>query len=807
MKISYNWLKSYIQTDLSPEQISEILTQTGLEVEGIEKIEAVKGGLEGVVVGEVLSCEKHPDADKLKVTTVNIGSEILQIVCGASNVAAGQKVPVATVGCTLYPQPDEAFKVKLSKIRGVESHGMICAEDELGIGNSHDGILVLSPETAPGTPAAHYFQLENDYQFEIGLTPNRADAMGHIGVARDLKAYLNVHENKNIALNFPDISAFKVQNNNLPISVSVENTESCPLYCGITIQGVQIKPSPAWLQNRLRAIGLSPINNVVDVTNFVMRELGTPLHAFDAAKLNGKIVVKNATTGTKFITLDGVERTLDSSNLMITNGIEDLCIAGVYGGINSGVKDETTSIFLEAAYFDPVSIRKTARSFGLNTDASFRFERGIDPILVEYALKRASLLIKEVAGGEISMEIVRVENNLPKGNKINFNILKSNSLLGINLSNELTEKILSELDIHVEKKEAENWILESPAYRVDVHRACDVSEEILRIYGFNKVDIPEKLNTSITNFPKPNLEKIQNSVADLLVGKGFTEVLNNSLTKQNYDSLIETNLTNGVSILNPLSQDLAIMRKTLVYGILENIQHNQNRQQSNLRFFEFGTTYSKTVSGFAEQPHLTLAITGRKQLERWNSSKENVDYFTLKGYSESIFAKLGLLKFINYSELTNPIFSEGQSIQIQGKIVAEMGWLNKKTIKTFDLRQDVFVSDFKWDVIIQSLKLNSIRYQEIPKTFEVRRDFSLLLNEGVTFQEVKQVALKTEKKLLKSVELFDVYEGKNLEEGKKSYAVSFHFQDNENTLTDYQIDSMMDKIKLGLETELKAQLR
>ncbi len=807
MKISYNWLRTYIHTELIPEEMSEILTQTGLEVEGIEKIEAVKGGLDGVIVGEVLSCEKHPDADKLKVTTVDIGNEILQIVCGASNVAVGQKVPVATVGCTLYPKPDEAFKIKLSKIRGIESQGMICAEDELGIGTSHEGILVLDPSTKNGTQAAEYFQLENDFQLEIGLTPNRADAMGHIGVARDLKAFLNTHNKSNLTLNFPDISGFRIQNNNLPIAVSIENREACPLYCGLSVQGLIVKPSPAWLQNRLRAVGLSPINNVVDVTNFVMHELGTPLHAFDTDKLNGKIVVKNASSGSKFITLDGVERTLDESNLMISNGIDDLCIAGVYGGINSGVKDSTTSIFLEAAYFEPVSTRKTARKFGLNTDASFRFERGIDVELVEYAIKRAALLIQEVAGGEISMKLIRIENNAPKSNIIEFNTLKSNQLLGINLTEDETETILSELDIQVENKNNSTWTLKSPAYRVDVTRACDISEEILRIYGFNKVEIPQKLNSSVTIFPKPNLEKIQNTIAELLVYKGFSEVLNNSITKQSYDLLSESNPKDSVSILNPLSQDLNVMRKSMIFGLLENIQHNQNRQHSNLRLFEYGTTYSKTDTGFNEEKHLTLAITGKKEIERWNSDKELVDYFAVKGYVEAIFSKLGLTKFLTYSELTNSIISDGQSILIQDKIVAELGWITKKLNKSFDIKQAVYVADFKWNTITELFKLNSIRYQEIPKTFEVRRDFSLLLNDRISFHEIKQVAQKAEKKLLKAVELFDVYEGNNLEEGKKSYAVSFHFQDNENTLTDHQIDSIMGKIQADLESELNAKLR
>lgn len=805
MKISYNWLKTYINATLSPEELGEILTQTGLEVEAIEKIEAVKGGLEGVVVGEVLTCEKHPDADKLKVTTVNVGSEILQIICGANNVAVGQKVPIATVGCTLYPKPDEAFKIKLSKIRGIESQGMICAEDELGIGTSHEGILVLDPQTLPGTHAAAYFQLENDYQIEIGLTPNRADAMGHIGVARDLKAYLNFHKNQNLTLELPDISSFSVDNQDLQIEVSVENTDACPFYCGVSLTNVSVKPSPAWLQNKLRAIGLSPINNIVDVTNFVMRELGTPLHAFDADKLNKKVVVKNATSGSKFTTLDGQERTLDSANLMITNGTDDLCIAGVYGGLESGVSDKTASIFLEAAYFDPISIRKTARFFGLNTDASFRFERGVDVKLVEYALKRASLLIKELAGGTISMQPVRIENNAPISKRVEFNTRKSNQLLGINLNEKEIESILTELDIEVLAKNGENWTLTVPSYRVDVTRACDVSEEILRIYGFNNVPIPEKLNTSITSFPKPDLEKIHNTIADLFVDKGFVEVMNNSLTKSSYYSDQEENTS--VSILNPLSQDLGVLRKSLLFGILENIQYNQNRQQNSLKVFEFGKTYQKLDKGFNESKKLIIAITGRKHIERWNSGNEQVDYFSLKGYLDALFSRLGLLKHCTFDLINSEYFTDGQSIKIQGKLVAELGILNPKLQKQFDLKQAVYISVIQWDTVIELLKLNSIKYQEIPKTFAVRRDFSLLLNKEISFDQISQSAKKVEKKLLKSVELFDVYEGKNLEEGKKSYAVSFHFQDNEATLTDHSVDQIMEKIRKSLETEVGAQLR
>jgi phenylalanyl-tRNA synthetase beta chain len=805
MKISYNWLKSYINTSLSPEEIGEILTQTGLEVEAIEKIEAVKGGLEGVLIGEVLTCEKHPDADKLKVTTVNVGLEVLQIVCGASNIAVGQKVPVATVGCTLYPKPEEAFKIKLSKIRGIESQGMICAEDELGIGASHDGILVLDANTIPGTPAAAYFQLENDYQIEIGLTPNRADALGHLGVARDLKAYLNFHRQAKLELQFPDISSFSVTSEELPISISVENSEACALYCGVSLSNVAVKPSPAWLQNKLRAVGLSPINNIVDVTNFVMRELGTPLHAFDAQKLNGKVVVKNATSGSKFTTLDGLERILDSSNLMITNGIKDLCIAGVYGGLESGVNNETTSIFLEAAYFDPISIRKTARFFGLNTDSSFRFERGIDVELVEFALKRAALLIQEVAGGTLSMHPIRIENNIPLAKEVPFNTIHSNRLLGINLTEAETESLLNELDIQVIGKNEENWLLKVPSYRVDVTRACDISEEILRIYGFNNVPIPEKLNTSITSFPKPDLEKIHNTIADLMVNKGFVEVMNNSLTKSSYYSDQDENTS--VSILNPLSQDLGVMRKSLLFGILENIQYNQNRQQSSLKVFEFGKTYQKLEKGFVERKQLILAITGKKQLERWNSSNENVDYFSLKGYLDSLFSRLGLLKHCTFDTINSEYFTDGQSIKIQGKLVAQLGILSPKFQKQFDLKQTVYISILEWENVIELLKLNSIRYQEIPKAFAVRRDFSLLLSKEITFDQISQSAKKVEKKLLKSIELFDVYEGKNLEEGKKSYAISFHFQDNESTLTDNTVDQIMDKIKKSLEAETNAQLR
>jgi phenylalanyl-tRNA synthetase beta chain len=610
MKISYNWLKQYVNTNLSPVEAGNILTDTGLEVESIEKIEAVKGGLEGVVVGEVISCEKHPDADKLKVTTVNIGKEeLLQIVCGAPNVAAGQKVIVATVGCTLYPKPEEAFKIKLSKIRGIESQGMLCAEDELGLGQSHAGILVLDPSIEVGTTAASYFELEDDHSIEIGLTPNRADAMGHIGVARDLVAYLNVHKNKGLSIKWPSVDSFSKGKTELKIAVSNESETTCPRYMGTTIVGVTIKPSPAWLQKRLRAVGLSPINNVVDVTNFVMRELGTPLHAFDTEALNGKIVVKNAKQGEKFITLDGVERTLSSDNLMITNGVENLCIAGVFGGLSSGISDATSNVFLESAYFNPVSVRKTAKFHGLNTDASFRFERGVDPNLTGYALKRAALLIQELAGGEIGMDVVDLYPKKIENHTIVFHYARCYQLIGVELPKEQVNEILQNLDIKIISDINGIAKLEVPAYRVDVTREADVIEEILRIFGFNNVPLPSKLNTSIGNFKKPDFEKVQSIISEFLVGKGFIEMLNNSLTRSQYTDKLGGEIFSSkrnVKMLNPLSQELDVMRQTLLFNTLEVIQHNQNRQSPDLKLMEFGKTYHKFDSGFTENKRLLI---------------------------------------------------------------------------------------------------------------------------------------------------------------------------------------------------------
>jgi phenylalanyl-tRNA synthetase beta chain len=810
MKISYNWLKQYVQTDLPAEDLGKILTETGLEVDGIEKIESIKGGLEGVFVGEVLTCEKHPDADKLKVTTVSVGGESLQIVCGAPNVAAGQKVIVATVGCTLYPTPEETFKIKLSKIRGVESQGMLCAEDELGLGHSHDGILILDPSTPVGMHAAEYFELEDDFQIEIGLTPNRADAMGHIGVARDLIAYLNLHENVNLSLNLPEVQELQKTTDSVAINVQIENSEYCPRYAGISLAGVEVKASPAWLQKRLRAVGLSPINNVVDCTNYVMRELGTPLHAFDAQKLNGKIVVKNAVTGDVFKTLDGVERKLDESNLMITNGNENLAIAGVFGGLDSGISDSTTNIFIESAYFNPVSVRKTAKFHGLNTDASFRFERGVDPNLTIYALQRVTQLIQSLAGGEIAMEMIDVYPNVIKNQIVEFSIERCNRLIGAEIPAEKIEIILSNLDIKIISKSADCWKLEIPAYRVDVFREVDVIEEVLRIYGFNKVPLPEKLNTTLTLSSKPDLEKIQASLSEFLVGLGFSEMMNNSLTSSTYVEKLggeSLKAENNISMLNPLSNELDVMRQSLIFSSLEVVGHNQNRQNPDLKLFEFGKIYSKTANGYYENKRLILVLTGNKSIEQWNSSKEKTNFYTLKGMVKSLLSRMGLYSFLAEKALENSILTDGISMNVLKQGIGELGWISSTTKKHFGIKQDVFIADLDWDALTQSLKLVKNIYKEIPKTFEVRRDYSLLLDKQITFSAIEQAAKSCDKKILKTVGLFDVYEGKNLDEGKKSYAVSFHFQDAEQTLKDEQVDAVMQKIRSELESKLGAELR
>lgn len=813
MKVSYNWLKKYIQTDLSPEELGKILTDTGLEVESIEKIEAIKGGLQGVVIGHVLSCEKHPDADKLNVTTVSIGTEELQIVCGAPNVAAGQKVVVATVGTTLFPNPGEAFHIKKAKIRGVESFGMLCAEDELGIGHSHAGIIVLPENTEIGIPASAYFDLSDDFQIEIGLTPNRADAMGHIGVARDIKASLNFHQKSNLSIQWPTVESI-VATGNLPIQITIKNQEDCLRYCGVSMENVQVAPSPEWLQKALRSVGLNPINNIVDISNFVMRELGTPLHIFDAKALNGNVVVRSAKVGETMVTLDKVERTFTGSELMITNGEDSLCIAGVLGGESSGVSNDTTSIFIESAVFDAVNIRKSARLHGLNTDASFRFERGVDPALTMYALQRCVQLIQEIAGGQVGMETFDWKGNIPNNKKISISLSKVNQLIGCEIDRDSIFNILSNLDILVLEENGDELIIEIPAYRVDVTREADVIEEILRIYGFNLVPIPEKWNLSLPISPKINKDQLQRSIAELLVGKGFSEVMNNSLTKSTYASQLgmgQLQDEHSVRMLNPLSQDLDVMRQSLLFGLLENIERNQNRQASNLRLFEFGKTYAKYSSGYVESSQLIVCMTGQASSDNWltpEKGKETlVSYYQMKAIVLGLLERLGFGAQLQEKELKNQLFSDGQSIELYKKTIAECGWATAEQLTAFGIKNPVYYAVIEWDQLMDVLNRVKIEYSELPKSFAIRRDFSLLVDQHIKFADLRQSATQADKKLLKSIGLFDVYEGKNLDSGKKSYALSFTLQDGDRTLTDQEIDQCMLKIQTQLEKECGAVLR
>lgn len=810
MKISSAWLHEFLPVHKSPEELDQLLTDTGLEVEGFETIESVKGGLQGVVVAEVIECEQHPNADRLKVTKVNNGKEILQVVCGAPNVAVGQKVILAQVGAVLYPKPDEPLKMKVSKIRDVESHGMLCAEDELGLGTSHDGILVLDPNAKVGMPAAEYLELESDVQIEIGLTPNRADAMGHVGVARDVLAYMACHEGSKAKLQLKETKK-PVKEANLSVSVSVENTEKCPRYMGITLSGVEVKASPAWLQNKLRAIGLSPINNVVDVTNYVMRELGTPLHAFDASVVEGKVIVRTAKPGEKMITLDGIERELNEDDLVIANEKEAMCIAGVFGGNHSGISDSTTEVFLEAAYFQPVSVRKTAKRHGLSTDASFRFERGVDVDLVPYALERAVQLIQEVAGGKVGMEAVDLYPNPIQKRKVTLRYTRINELLGHEIEKNTIQNILTSLDFEILSSSNDGLELLVPNYRVDVDREVDVIEEVLRIYGFNLIPLPEKLNTSLVVSEKPDLERLGVNLAEVLAGMGFNEMLNNSLTSPQYAEKLGGNqfqVSKAVTMLNPLSQDLAVMRQSLLFQGMETVAHNQNRQNPDLRLFEFGKTYSFENDIYTENKRLLILMTGNKQEESWAQNLEKSTLFTLKGIVSNVFDRLGLASFIQEEGLQDQeVLADGYQIRILKKVVGTLGWANPKVKKHFGVKQDVFVVDLDWDAILDSLKLVKIQYKELPKTFEVRRDFSLLLDAKVRFSEIEQIAKKVDKKILQKVGLFDVYEGKNLAEGKKSYAVSFIFQDSEQTLKDSQVDGIMNSIRAELEKQLGAELR
>jgi phenylalanyl-tRNA synthetase beta chain len=742
----------------------------------------------------------------LKVTTVDLGDGIpVQIVCGASNVEAGQKVPVATIGSTLYDTAGVAFQIKKGKIRGQESHGMICAEDELGLGTSHDGIMILDNSIVAGTAAATVFKIENDEVFEIGLTPNRADAMSHFGTARDLRAGL-LQSGVKVELISPSVSNFRVDKRILKIDVSVEKNALAPRYCGVTISGISIKPSPAWLQNRLKAIGINPKNNIVDVTNYVLHELGQPLHAFDASKIHGKIIVKTLPSGTKFTTLDDIERSLHEEDLMICDEKGPLCIAGVFGGKNSGVSDSTTSIFLESAYFNPVSIRKSAKRHQLNTDASFRFERGIDPSITEYALKRAALLIQEVAGGEITSDIIDI---YPKKIEdfpvvLNFNNVKK--IIGQELPKEIIKNILASLEIKVNSVSDAGLGLTIPAYRVDVQREIDVIEEILRVYGYNNIKFSDKLNATVSNAPRTEDYKVQNIIATQLNSQGFHEMMANSLTTSAYVQLSEKlKEEHNVLMLNPLSNDLAAMRQSLLFSGLEAISYNINRRNSDLKFFEFGKTYHKFPSGYEEHKHLTLFMTGNRNQESWTNTQKPTDFFLFKGYVNAVLERLGIQKTQNLP-MTSDVFSEGIAIGQGNNILVEYGVVKKSIQKHFDIKQEVLFADFNWAMVLKLLS-NKIKYTEIPKYPEVRRDLSLLLDDSVSFDSIYNIARQTEKSLLKDINLFDVYQGKNLPEGKKSYTVSFTIQDNTKTLTDVQIDKIMSKLQKNFETELGASLR
>jgi len=808
MKISYNWLKQFIKIDWNAERTGDLLTDLGLEVEGLTNYQSIKGGLEGIVVGHVLSCEQHTNADKLRVTKVDIGTdEPVQIVCGAPNVATGQKVPVATIGTILYDNEGNDFKIKKGKIRGEESYGMICAEDELGLGKGHDGIMVLDESLKPGTPCAEVFNIENDQVFEIGLTPNRSDAMSHFGTARDLKAGL-LQQGHNLELISPSVSDFHIDNRSLKIDAEVEDNKLAPRYCGVTISGIKVSDSPEWIQNRLKAIGLTPKNNIVDITNYVLHELGQPLHAFDASKVKGnKIKVKSLPTGTKFTTLDGIERELHEDDLMICNSEDPMCIAGVLGGLESGVTKETTSIFLESAYFNPITIRKTAKRHALNTDASFRFERGIDPNTTEYALKRAALLITEIAGGEISSGIEDLYPNKIEDFQVFLSFETTTKLIGQEIPRETIKSILTSLDIKVNSVTEGGLGLTIPSYRTDVQREADIIEEILRVYGYNNIEFSNKLNATMSHASKFEDYKIQNAVANQLIAQGFNEMMANSLTTANYTQLSELlKEEHNVTILNPLSNDLAVMRQSLLFSGLEALSYNINRKQNNLKLFEFGKTYHNFESGYTENKHLTILITGNRTSDTWNNSNKASDFFYLKGIIESIFSRLGVNK-LKTSPIKNDVFSEGIALSLGKTKLIEFGIVKRTTLKSFGISQEVLFADFNWKNVIEVAKFNKIKFSPISKYPEVKRDFALLLDEKVSFEEIHTIAKQSEKKVLKDVNLFDVYQGKNLPSGKKSYAVSFTLEDKEKTLTDKQIDKIMSKLQNSFEKQLGAELR
>lgn len=820
MNISYNWLKEYVDFDLAPQEVADALTSIGLEVDALDEVQTIKGGLEGLVIGEVLTCTEHPNSDHLHITTVNLGDgEPQQIVCGAPNVAAGQKVVVATLGAKLY-DGDDCFTIKKSKIRGVESFGMICAEDEIGIGHDHQGIIVLPDSAVSGTLAKDYYNVKSDYVIEVDITPNRADACSHYGVARDLYAYL-VQNNKPTALHKPEVNAFKVDNQNLNISVKVENTEACSHYAGVTIKGVTVKESPDWLKSHLLSIGLRPINNIVDITNYILFAYGQPMHCFDADTIKGnEIVVKTMPEGTSFVTLDGVERKLSECDLMICNAEEPMCIAGVFGGLDSGTTEKTTDVFLESAYFHPTWVRKTARRHGLSTDASFRFERGIDPNGVIYALKAAALLVKELGGGTISSDIQDVCIAEPADFIVDLNYEYVHQLIGKVIPVDTIKSIVTSLEMKILEETSEGVKLSVPPYRVDVQRPCDVVEDILRIYGYNNVEIPNTLKSSLTiKGENDRSNKLQNLIGEELVGCGFNEILNNSLTKAAYyNELKSYPVEHSVKLINPLSSDLGVMRQTLLFGGLESIARNANRQNADLRFFEYGNCYcfnaskrdaEKVLSAYSEDYHLALWLTGKKVSNSWAHPDEKTSVFELKAYVENILRRVGVKRHeLTIESCEDDIFTQAmQLITRGGKRLATFGVVSHLITKAFEIDNEVFFADINWDVLHKVVSKQKISYTELSKFPAVRRDLALLLDEDVPFSEIEKIACETERKLLKDVNLFDVYEGKGLEAGKKSYAVSFILQDDNQTLNDKTIEKVMSKLINNLGDKLHATLR
>ena len=820
MNISYNWLRRYLDTSLTAEQISVILTDIGLEVEGFEKIETIRGGLKGVVVGEVLTCVDHPDSDHLHITTVDVGSgEPLQIVCGAANCRAGLKVLCATVGSVLYPNGgEEEFKIKRSRIRGVESLGMLCAEDELGVGSSHAGIMELPADAVVGTPAKEFLHIEDDYLIQIGLTPNRVDAASHIGVARDLAAYLR-SRGEQVEVKWPDVSAFAPDNHNLEMRIRVENTEAAPRYAGVTVTGCKIGPSPEWMQNCLRAAGINPKNNLVDITNFVLFELGQPLHAFDAAKIEGReVVVRTCAEGTPFVTLDGVERKLTDKDLMICSAERPMCIAGVFGGLDSGISETTTDVFIESAYFNPVWVRKTAKRFGLNTDSSFRFERGIDPNLQVYAAKRAALLMKELAGGTISSEITDICPVPAADFVFDVSFARINALIGKEIPQQTVRTILAALEVKILSEHEGRLTVAVPPYRVDVQREADLIEDILRIYGYNNVEVPSRVRSTLSYAPKPDRSKLMNLAADFLTDNGFTEIMSNSLTKAAYyEGLAACPPERCVRIINPLSADLNVMRQTLLFNMLEAVCLNINHKNGDLKLYEFGNCYfydeakrteENHLAAYSEEYRLAIAVTGIATPQSWNTKPEKASFFTLRAVAEKLLRRFGIDIYALKSEPTqSDLFAEGLTMSLNGKELLQIGVVSNRLRRLTDVKQEVYYLEMNFDVLVRSTKKHRIAAEELSKFPEVKRDLALLVDRDVTFAALRSVALATERKLLKNVSLFDVYEGDKLPEGKKSYALSFILEDKTRTLDDKTIERVMANLTRQFEQQCGAQVR